>query len=267
MRAFYVLGFLLCLAVPAEGVSLRKLCNRTCDLTASRCTVTEGLRFKKCRKLVRKRCRREGVQVCQITTTTTLPRAGCSFPCGDGCCTDEYPICDAARAGCCRPGYAVYCGDGTCCTADRPVCDGGFCYRTPIVTTTTVRTTTTMRTGTSTTSTTRPPRFISFLTETGYRLPTGNGFAYFSWYVRVRSFDTLRLTMEPANFYILDALDRRHDADPDPGFTNYCSADFIVPPNGENRCQIRFTMPETIDNGVIYFDDGRYTDSDPFLFR
>jgi hypothetical protein len=45
-----------------------------------------------------------------------------------------------------------------------------------------------------------------------------------------------------------------------------CSSSLFLPPGGVQRCVVRFEMPLSISSGVLHFNNGTHSDSDPFLF-
>ncbi|HXJ36534.1 MAG TPA: hypothetical protein VMS22_21060 [Candidatus Eisenbacteria bacterium] len=56
----------------AHAIPIAKQCKRSCGSAISAC-VAEGGRRKKCKKQTLKRCRQEGIAVCEPSSTTTLP--------------------------------------------------------------------------------------------------------------------------------------------------------------------------------------------------
>ncbi len=69
--------------VAAIAASRRKACRLSCDAAIAQC-VADGGRRKRCKRQTLRSCRRDGVQACDVLTTTTSTSAGAttSIPTG-----------------------------------------------------------------------------------------------------------------------------------------------------------------------------------------
>jgi len=126
------------------------------------------------------------------------------------------------------------------------------------------RTTTTTFTTTTTIATTP---YIALTIESGGKFATQDPTLFF-FTVRVfGGLGNLAVNLDPSQFYVITPQGTRYGADADPGFpTNYCSAAHIVQPQGADMCNLRFTMPLAINNGVLWFEASGYKASDSFIF-
>jgi hypothetical protein len=248
-RIVLAVALLVAVAPALSGARVPKFCKKAPDCRAAvvRCQDIGGGRPRVCKKLVRQRCKREGIEGCHAIylpgpTSTTLP---CPVArCSDGsCCSDPaYPHCTGIRGVCCAAGSPIHCDDkdgdgrGFCCPTDRPIC------------------------GISSERCSAPPGGLYLSSVEGIRVANSDG-ARITLRVRILSSSETpaSLSLSQGFFEAADEANTRYPAETP-------TDELQLPPGGVQECVVRFQMPGSVRSGVLHFSDGTYDDTEPFLF-